>query len=109
MANAVEHILEAFSNGVEDNDFKIYFKKKDNYWDEMAQMKNYSVESMLAKEKTKYDLLMVQGTQIAASREMENIIALWAQLEQMAHTNLKLSKHPHLPLQVNQCQIQKQG
>ena len=94
MADEVEHILEAFSKGVKDNDFKTYFKKKkDDYWDEMAEMKNISVESLLVKEKTRYDLLKDQGTCGAASKEMENIITLHAQLFQMASTNLKLSKH----------------
>ena len=58
MANAVEHILKEFSDGVKDNDFKKYFKKKkDDYWDETTEMKNISVKSLLAKAKTKYDLL----------------------------------------------------
>ena len=55
----------------------MYFKrKKDDYWNEMAEMKNISVESLLAKAKTKYDLLKTQGKLGAASKEMENIIAL---------------------------------
>ena len=55
-------------------------------------MKNISVESLLAKAKTKYDLLKAQGTWGAASKEMENIIALCAHIQQIANTNLKLSK-----------------
>ena len=63
MANAIKHILEAFSNGVKDHDFKTYFKKKkDDYWDETAEMKNISVEFLLAKAETKYVLLQAHGT-----------------------------------------------
>ena len=71
------HILKAISNGVKDNDFKTYFKKKkDDYWDKMADIKNISVESLPVKAKTKYVLLKAQGKWGAASKEMENIIAL---------------------------------
>ena len=70
IANAVEHILATFSNGVKNNDFKTYFKKKkDGYWDEMAEIKNVSVESLLTKAKTKFDLLKAQVTWGAASKE----------------------------------------
>ena len=79
MADAVEHILKAFRNGVKENDFKIYFKKEtDDYWDEMAEMKNILVEALLAKAKTKYDLLKAQGTWGATSKKMKNFIALCA-------------------------------
>ena len=82
MANGVEHILKSFSNGVEDNDFKTFFKKKkDVYWDKTSEMKNISVESLLAKAKTKYNLLKAQRTWGAAFQEMENITALGAWLE----------------------------
>ena len=60
----------------------------------MRQQKQKTFSGVLVgKSKTKYDLLKAQGTWGAASKEMENIMVLHAQIEQVASTNLKLSKH----------------
>ena len=92
MDDAPQIILEMFSKA-KDTVFAKYFTDKLNdFWDETNEMKNISVETILAKAKVKYDLIKSQQKWGALSEEAEAIIALSAKVNEMSSANLKLAK-----------------
>jgi len=93
MPELVEIILEAFKDSIDDDNFSKYWDKKhSDYWDGEPTMAGVTVEQLLGWAKTKFDLLVSQKKWGAKSKEMEDIIALRAEVENLQGTNLKLSK-----------------
>ena len=89
MSDAVEHILMTFAKAIDDDNFKKYFKQKqDDYWDETDEMKAITVEALIAKAKTKFDLLKAQKTWGTLSQEIQDIL----------HSRLKLQLCPPIIL-----------
>ena len=71
--------------------FSKYFSKKlDDYWDETPEMHNISVEALLKKAKSKFDLIKSQDEWGALSQEAQDIIALKSMVDEMLSVNLKL-------------------
>lgn len=92
MDDAPQIILEMFSKA-NDNVFAKYFNNKLNdFWDQTDEMREISVENILAKAKVKYDLIKSQQKWGALSEEAEAIIALSAKVNEMSSANLKLTK-----------------
>ena len=93
MPDLPEILLAAFKDNVDDDNFAKYWDKKhSDFWDGEPTMANVTVEQILIWAKTKFDLLVSQKKWGAKSKEMEDIIALKAQVEQLEESKLKLSR-----------------
>ena len=74
--------------------FSEYFSKKlDDYRNETPEMHNISVEALLKKAKSKFDLIRSQDEWGALSQEAQYIIALKSKVDVMSSVNLKLAKN----------------
>ena len=93
MPDLPEILLAAFKDNVDDDNFSKYWDKKhSDFWDGEPVMANVTVEQILIWAKTKFDLLVSQKKWGAKSKEMEDIIALKAHVEQLEESKLKLSR-----------------
>ena len=82
-----------FATNILDAEFTRYFNQTDNdYCDETSVMKDITLERLLKKAKTKYDLICSQGAWGTLSQEAQDIIALQAKLKNVQSNNLKLTK-----------------